>query len=58
MKLENVVLTVPDNILNLKIIDFGLAISSLVPNPFAICGTPGYIAPEILQYKQSNQSNF
>lgn len=48
MKLENVVLTIPDNILNLKIIDFGLAISSLVSNPFAICGTPGYIAPEIL----------
>lgn len=34
----------------LKIIDFGLAIKSL---SFARCGTPGYVAPEILNIDQN-----
>ncbi|CAD8061423.1 unnamed protein product [Paramecium primaurelia] len=58
IKLENIVLSTKQSIQNLKIIDFGLAIPSTVFTPFAICGTPGYIAPEILQYKESSQGQF
>ncbi|CAD8080769.1 unnamed protein product [Paramecium sonneborni] len=58
IKLENIVLSNKQSIQNLKIIDFGLAISSTIFTPFAICGTPGYIAPEILQQKEPNQGQF
>lgn len=53
MKLENVVLTKLNKIDNIKIIDFGLAIFNTPEIPFSICGTPGYIAPEILNYEEN-----
>ncbi|CAD8111518.1 unnamed protein product [Paramecium sonneborni] len=51
MKLENVMLSKANSIDNIKIIDFGLAIFNTPDYPFAVCGTPGYIAPEILNYE-------
>ncbi|CAD8197388.1 unnamed protein product [Paramecium pentaurelia] len=48
----------PDNImidknLNIKIIDFGLATKQGSPLCIQKCGTPGYIAPEIINSKKS-----
>ncbi|CAD8076634.1 unnamed protein product [Paramecium sonneborni] len=56
IKLENIVLSQSNVISSLKLIDFGLAISSIQPVSFAVCGTPGYIAPEILQHDENKQS--
>ncbi|CAD8132126.1 unnamed protein product [Paramecium pentaurelia] len=55
IKLENIVFCKPNVISSLKLIDFGLAISNIQPVSFAVCGTPGYIAPEILQYDENKQ---
>ncbi|CAD8176978.1 unnamed protein product [Paramecium octaurelia] len=46
LKLENLVLLEPNNVETVKIIDFGLAIPLSTPNR-QLCGTPGYIAPEM-----------
>ncbi|CAD8121774.1 unnamed protein product [Paramecium sonneborni] len=53
MKLENVMLSKANSIDNIKIIDFGLAIFNTPDQTFALCGTPGYIAPEILNYEEN-----
>jgi hypothetical protein len=52
LKLENIMMT-DDNDFNFKIIDFGLA-SRCLSGLFGKCGSPGYIAPEILQDKSYN----
>lgn len=57
MKLENVMLSKSNSIDNIKIIDFGLAIFNTPDYPFAVCGTPGYIAPEILNYEENKYKN-
>ncbi|CAD7704054.1 unnamed protein product [Ostreobium quekettii] len=47
LKLENLMLVQPDNIHEIKIVDFGLArhtISSMA----TVCGTPQYVAPEVI----------
>ncbi|CAK86608.1 unnamed protein product (macronuclear) [Paramecium tetraurelia] len=46
LKLENLVLLEPNKVETVKIIDFGLAIPLSTPQR-QICGTPGYIAPEM-----------
>jgi len=50
LKPENLLLTSEEDDGNIKIADFGFAkkISDLQPNEVA-CGTPGYVAPEILR---------
>lgn len=50
LKPENLLLTSDSNDTNIKIADFGFAkkISDLQPQEVA-CGTPGYVAPEILR---------
>eukprot|EP01006_Ploeotia_vitrea_P036076 TRINITY_DN65963_c5_g7_i1.p1 TRINITY_DN65963_c5_g7~~TRINITY_DN65963_c5_g7_i1.p1 ORF type:complete len:367 (+),score=5.44 TRINITY_DN65963_c5_g7_i1:173-1273(+) len=50
LKPENLLLTSMDDDANLKIADFGFAkrVTELLPNETA-CGTPGYVAPEILR---------
>mmetsp|Transcript_18707 Transcript_18707/g.16939 ORF Transcript_18707/g.16939 Transcript_18707/m.16939 type:complete len:407 (-) Transcript_18707:309-1529(-) len=50
LKPENLLLTSPDNDADIKICDFGFAkrIVDLLPDETA-CGTPGYVAPEILR---------
>ena len=47
LKLENILLPNP-NSLDVLIADFGLAASFPQKSMFKKCGTPGYIAPEIL----------
>ncbi|CAD8194952.1 unnamed protein product [Paramecium octaurelia] len=56
IKLENILLQKQNDITSLKIIDFGLAIYALPEQKVSICGTPGYIAPEIL--KNSNADDY
>ncbi|CAD8099538.1 unnamed protein product [Paramecium sonneborni] len=46
LKLENLVLLEPNKVETVKIIDFGLAIPLSTPHR-QLCGTPGYIAPEM-----------
>ncbi|CAD8072086.1 unnamed protein product [Paramecium primaurelia] len=46
LKLENLVLLEPNKVETVKIIDFGFAIPLSTPQ-LQICGTPGYIAPEM-----------
>ena len=48
IKLENILFKNLNDINSLKIIDLGLAIFESQPIKFSVCGTPGYIAPEIL----------
>mmetsp|Transcript_16951 Transcript_16951/g.17014 ORF Transcript_16951/g.17014 Transcript_16951/m.17014 type:complete len:385 (+) Transcript_16951:129-1283(+) len=50
LKPENLLLTSDENDSDVKIADFGFAkkIADLLPNEVA-CGTPGYVAPEILR---------
>jgi len=50
IKPENLILKDADNDWNVKIADFGLA-TTVNPNGeylFKRCGTPGYVAPEVL----------
>ncbi|CAD8066591.1 unnamed protein product [Paramecium primaurelia] len=56
IKLENILLQQQNDITSLKIIDFGLAIYAQPQQKVSICGTPGYIAPEIL--KNSNNDEY
>ncbi|CAD8105834.1 unnamed protein product [Paramecium primaurelia] len=55
IKLENILLAKQNEIKSLKIIDFGLAIYENLCTKLSVCGTPGYIAPEILRVE--NQQN-
>lgn len=47
IKLENIVFKKIEDYNTLKIIDFGLA--EIGEKSFALCGTPGYIAPELFR---------
>mmetsp|Transcript_16283 Transcript_16283/g.33652 ORF Transcript_16283/g.33652 Transcript_16283/m.33652 type:complete len:238 (+) Transcript_16283:569-1282(+) len=50
LKPENLLLQSADNDSNIKIADFGFAKKCLRPNSLTTqCGTPGYVAPEILE---------
>lgn len=51
LKPENLLLVSPDNDFDIKIVDFGFATEVSGENLTTHCGTPGYIAPEILQDK-------
>ncbi|CAG9329413.1 unnamed protein product [Blepharisma stoltei] len=48
IKLENILMTSEDNDYDFKLADFGLA-AELNENSLTRCGSPGYIAPEILR---------
>jgi calcium/calmodulin-dependent protein kinase I len=50
LKLENLILASKKNNWDLKIVDFGLATTLESPDEklFLRCGSPGYIAPEVL----------
>ncbi len=54
LKLENLLLPNPHN-LDILIADFGLATSFNSKGMFKKCGTPGYIAPEILNLGVYNE---
>lgn len=50
LKLENLLLASPDDITDIKVADFGLAEKTLPGGTMkTICGTPQYVAPEIIQ---------
>lgn len=50
LKMENLMLENPNDPCSLKIIDFGLASFLNTPSMSMRCGSPGYVAPEILKY--------
>lgn len=54
IKLENLVFSNEEDFENLKILDFGLA--TFVDNGTltSVCGTPGYVAPEIFFFQEYN----
>lgn len=58
LKPENILLKNSNSYDNLLIVDLGLA-SYINANPkdivFKKCGTPGFVAPEILEYKESDE---
>jgi serine/threonine protein kinase len=52
LKLENILLTSRTSLTDFKIADFGLAIDHNADTMISRCGSPGYIAPEILRKEQ------
>lgn len=55
LKPENLMFTEPNDYSTLKIVDFGLATdSSLEKYLYPKCGTPGYVAPEVLNLVDRN----
>ncbi|CAD8082851.1 unnamed protein product [Paramecium sonneborni] len=54
LKLDNVVFEQENNIKSIKIIDFGFAVELGYQN-LVRCGTPGYMAPEILNQEDYNE---
>ncbi|GBF97717.1 hypothetical protein Rsub_10881 [Raphidocelis subcapitata] len=48
LKLENLLLATPDDITQVKIADFGLAKRSPGGAMSTVCGTPQYVAPEVI----------
>lgn len=65
IKPENIVFLKKNELYDLKVIDFGLAtftdveklnnFNKIFRYIFTKCGTPGYVAPEILSVKSKNQ---
>jgi len=51
VKPENIVISSKTSETDIKLIDFGFAIDYSVPQHIKRCGTPGYIAPEVLNSK-------
>ena len=52
IKAENIMLSEQDNVVDVKLCDFGMAKRVLYPNALATaCGTEGYVAPEILEHR-------
>jgi len=48
LKLENILLCSKDDNFKIKLADFGLSTTIDNINLFRHCGTPGYVAPEVL----------
>lgn len=57
LKLENLLLATPADITKVKIADFGLAKKAQESQMETICGTPQYVAPEVIQVSIHIQSN-
>lgn len=58
LKPENLLLRTGENIHDLLLVDFGLSsFTNINPNEvlFKRCGTPGFVAPEILAYKDGQE---
>jgi calcium/calmodulin-dependent protein kinase I len=53
LKLENLLLATPQDIRKVKIADFGLAKKAQESQMETICGTPQYVAPEVIQVGSS-----
>lgn len=61
LKPENILLKNNDSLETVVLVDFGLA-SYIFLNPneiiFKRCGTPGFVAPEILEYKDKDEKMY
>ena len=55
LKLENLLLATPNDIHKVKIADFGLAKKAAESAMATICGTPQYVAPEVIQVRILNK---
>ena len=58
LKPENILLRKKNEIIDIVIADFGLASFLNIPSSgifFKRCGTPGFVAPEILSYKEGQE---
>ena len=56
LKPQNLLVNNPLNDFDVKIIDFGLSTFLKVDKYlYPRCGTPGFVAPEIINYKDENQ---
>lgn len=53
LKPENVLLTSKDDSADIKVADFGFA-KHMADSPVTACGTPGFVAPEIISGKKYN----
>ncbi|CAD8200319.1 unnamed protein product [Paramecium octaurelia] len=57
IKPENIILEIKAGQVRLKIVDFGLATySTLKRFRYPKCGTPGFVAPEVVNLQNSNQT--
>lgn len=54
IKIDNILLTNPNDLLSFKISDFGLACDLKTDSLSEPCGTPGYVAPEILVHAEQS----
>ena len=54
MKLENILMVSKDNNHEIKLADFGLGAQECNIELFKHCGTPGYVAPEVLKDEDYN----
>jgi len=55
LKPENIMFAKEDNLETLKILDFGLAAKTTDKELlFTKCGTPGFVAPEIIHHKEGS----
>lgn len=56
LKPENLIIKDKNNLYDLKLIDFGLASFSNVDQYlFQRCGTPGYVAPEVINNRDDEK---
>ncbi|CAD8049624.1 unnamed protein product [Paramecium sonneborni] len=51
IKPENIILNIYEKKIDLKIVDFGLSVKLQSNKELKKCGTPGYVAPEIINLK-------
>ena len=59
LKPENIILKSKTNVHDIKIVDFGLASFTNVDEfIYSRCGTPGYVAPEIINYSSDSKSKY
>lgn len=61
LKPENLLLRTGDNIYDVLLVDFGLSSFTNIPSSevlFKRCGTPGFVAPEILSYKDNQEDMY
>lgn len=59
LKPENIMFKKKNTLDELVIVDFGLAEFENEPNYlFSKCGTPGYVAPEVANYKTESKNRY
>jgi serine/threonine protein kinase len=50
IKLDNVLFSLKEDLLDIRLADFGLSIEQIeLDKDYTRCGTPGYVAPEVLR---------